>query len=145
MKLVIQRVEKASVSVSGKLVGKIDKGLLILLGVKAGDIEKSADILAAKIAKLRIMSDKDGKMNLSIKEAGGSLLVVSQFTLYSDTSKGNRPSFIKAADPQIAKSIYERFLTNLESFGIKFETGKFGEYMKIESVLDGPVTIMLEA
>ena len=144
MKLVIQRVGSASVSVSGKVVGKIQEGILILLGVKEGDVEKSADILAEKVSKLRIMSDSEDKMNLSIKEANAGVLVVSQFTLYSDTSKGNRPSFIKAANPALAKKIYERFLTNLSSLGVNFETGVFGSYMKIESSLDGPVTIILE-
>ncbi len=145
MRLVIQRVKKAKVVVKGKdkTVGEIDKGLFILMGVKEGDSKEEAEKLAEKISKLRIMADKNGKMNLSIKDVEGKILVVSQFTLYADTSKGNRPSFIKAGAPELAKDIYEYFVTQLKEKGIKVETGEFGAYMEIDTELDGPVTILL--
>ena len=147
MKLVIQRVKKAQVTVleKGEVVGKIDPGLLILVGIGEGDKEEAVDILAQKVAKLRIMADAAGKMNLSVKDAKGEILAVSQFTLYADTSDGNRPSFIKAANPDVAQNLYERFIDNLRKEGIKVETGQFGSYMKIEPELDGPVTIILES
>lgn len=145
MKLVIQRVNKASVSVNGKVVSSIGKGLFVLVGIKDGDTEKDAEFLAEKLAKLRVMSDKVGKMNLTVSDVGGEILVVSQFTLYADTSGGNRPSFIKAARPEIAKPPYEYFVNQLKGLGVKVATGKFGEYMEIETALDGPVTIILES
>lgn len=144
MKLVIQRVANAEVKVKDKTVGKIGKGLFILFGVGEGDKPEFVDHLAEKVLKLRIMSDENDKMNLDIKEAKGEILVVSQFTLYADTSKGNRPSFIKAANPDKARDIYRRFVQNLIKQGVKVETGKFGEYMFIDSTADGPVTIILE-
>ena len=144
MRLVVQRVSKASVSVKDSVVGKIDKGLFVLVGVKEGDTEKDAEILADKLAKLRIMADIKDKMNLSVKDVRGEILAVSQFTLYGDTSKGNRPSFIKAADPRLAERIYNHFVEKLKELDVKVETGKFGEYMEIEAELDGPVTIILE-
>ncbi len=144
MRLLIQRVSKASVKVGGRVVGKISKGLLVLVGIKKGDSLKDAEILAEKISKLRVMADRQGKMNLAVPEAGGEFLVVSQFTLYADTSGGNRPSFIKAADPAVAKAIYQHFLSELKRKGLKTETGSFGDYMEITSELDGPVTIILE-
>ncbi|OGM57797.1 D-tyrosyl-tRNA(Tyr) deacylase [Candidatus Woesebacteria bacterium RIFCSPHIGHO2_12_FULL_46_16] len=147
MRLVIQRVKKASVKVKNteRVVGKIDKGLFVLVGVKKGDTRKDAEILAQKLAKLRIMADPDEKMNLSLKDVDGKTLVVSQFTLIADTSGGNRPSFINAADPKEAKDIYEYFVTKLEEMGMRVETGSFGDYMEIETLLDGPVTIILES
>lgn len=151
MRLVVQRVNKASVSAKNKVVGKIDKGLFVLVGVKEGDIEKDADVLAEKLAKLRIMADEKGKMNLSVNDlpaqagVGAKILAVSQFTLYADTSKGNRPSFIKAAEPKLAKEIYEQFVGKLKELGIKVETGSFGEYMEIDAKLDGPVTILISS
>ncbi len=145
MKLVIQRVTKARVSITGKVVGRIEKGLFVLFGAAKGDTPQKALFLADKVAKLRVMADENGKMNLSVKEIkDASLLVVSQFTLYADTSAGNRPSFIQAAEPEIALNLYNLFIERLRSLGIKVETGKFGEYMKIESFLDGPVTIVME-
>jgi D-tyrosyl-tRNA(Tyr) deacylase len=144
MRLVIQRVSRASVKVEDSLVGEINKGLLVLVGVKKEDTEKNAEILAEKLAKLRVMADRQGKMNLSVKEVGASILVISQFTLYADTSGGNRPSFINAALPDAARKIYEHFVSELKKKGIKVETGSFGSYMTIESSLDGPVTIILE-
>jgi D-tyrosyl-tRNA(Tyr) deacylase len=132
MRLVIQRVKRAKVSVKGKnkIVGKINKGLFILMGVKEGDSKEDAEKLA-------------GKMTLSIKDVDGEVLVVSQFTLYADTSKGNRPSFIKAGVPELARDIYEHFVSQLKEKGIKVETGEFGAYMEIDAELDGPVTIIL--
>ncbi len=145
MRLVIQRVKRAKVFIKekNKVVGKINKGLFILIGVKEGDFKEDAEKLAEKVSKLRIMADKEGKMNLSIKDVGGEILVVSQFTLYADTRKGNRPSFIKAGVPGLAKDIYEHFVTQLKEKGIKVETGEFGAYMEIDTELDGPVTIIL--
>jgi D-tyrosyl-tRNA(Tyr) deacylase len=143
MKLVIQRVNSASVSVDRKIVGKIDKGLFVLVGVKEDDSKDDADVLAEKLKKLRIMADENDKMNLSLQE-DQKLLVVSQFTLHADTSKGNRPSFVKAADPKKAKEIYEYFISSLKRSGAEVETGEFGAYMLINTELDGPVTIILE-
>jgi len=146
MRLVIQRVKKASVRVkeSGEIVGKIEKGLFVLVGVAEGDTEKNSEILAEKLAKLRVMPDDSGKMNLTVNEVGGKILAVSQFTLIADTSKGNRPSFIKAAKPELAEKIYNHFVEKLQKLGVKVETGKFGEYMEIDADLDGPVTIIIE-
>lgn len=145
MRLIIQRVSKASVKVEGKIVGEIDKGLFVLVGVKKGDQNKEAEALAEKLFKLRIMADKEGKMNLSVLEVKGEFLVVSQFTLYADTSGGNRPSFIQAAQQTNAKKIYEYFVARLKEKAAKVETGSFGEYMEIKLLNDGPVTILLES
>lgn len=144
MRLIISRVSRASVKANGKTVGQIAKGLFVLLGVKKGDTEKNAEELAEKLSKLRVMADKEDKMNLSVKDIAGEILVVSQFTLYADTSGGNRPSFIQAAEPETAKRIYEKFVMKVREKGIKVETGSFGDYMEIETLLDGPVTILLE-
>lgn len=144
MRLIIQRVKKAKVSASGKVVGQIGKGLFVLVGVKKGDSENEAERMAEKLSKLRVMADEEGKMNLGVKDVGAELLVVSQFTLYADTSGGNRPSFTHAAEPKAAKKIYEHFLAKLREKEIKVETGSFGDYMEISSELDGPVTIFLE-
>ena len=147
MRLLVQRVKSAKVKVAktGKTVGKIEKGLLVLLGVKQGDAENDADILAEKLAKLRVMADEKEKMNLSVKDIDAEVLVVSQFTLYADTSGGNRPSFIKAAEPVLAEKLYKLFVSKLRGLGIKVETGSFGEYMEIDAELDGPVTIIMES
>ena len=126
----------------GKTVGKIGKGYFVLVGVKKGDSEKDAEMLAVKLLKLRVMADEEGKMNLALKDAGGEILVVSQFTLYADTSGGNRPSFINAGLPDEAKKIYEHFVAKLREGGVKVATGSFGDYMEISCVLDGPVTIL---
>lgn len=144
MKLVIQRVEKAKViRVSdGKVTGEVGRGFFILVGFKKGDTEKEVEILADKLMKLRVMSDPNDKMNLSVGDIGGKILVVSQFTLYADTSGGNRPSFINAEDPDKAEKLYEYFIGQLRSKNLEVETGSFGDYMKIEAVLDGPVTIL---
>jgi len=144
MRAIVQRVSSAQVSVKGKMVGKINAGYFVLLGITSSDTQKTAEKLAVKISKLRLMRDESDKMNLDLKTANASCLVVSQFTLYADTSKGNRPSFVKAADPKQAKLLYEFFIKTLESQNIKTETGKFGAYMDIDAKLDGPVTIFLE-
>jgi D-tyrosyl-tRNA(Tyr) deacylase len=144
MRLVVQRVKEAMVKriSDGAVVGKIGNGYFVLVGVGKEDTLEDTEALAAKLLKLRVMADENGKMNLSIKEACGEILVVSQFTLYADTSGGNRPSFINAALPEDAKKIYEHFVNELKESGIKVETGSFGDYMEIETILDGPVTIL---
>jgi D-tyrosyl-tRNA(Tyr) deacylase len=145
MRILLQRVTSGKVSIKEKIISQIGKGYVLLLGVKEGDSEKEAEILAEKIANLRVMSDKENKMNLSIKDAGGSILVVSQFTLYADLSAGRRPSFIKAAKPEIANKLYQYFIAKLKSLGIKdVQSGEFGSYMSVEIVNDGPVTILLD-
>lgn len=145
MRLVIQRISKGRVIITktGEIVGQIERGLFVLVGVKEGDTEESAENLAKKLLKLRVMADTEEKMNLSVKDANAKVLVVSQFTLYADTSGGNRPSFIEAAKPPQAEKIYETFVEFVAK-DIAVQTGKFGEYMTIEVVLDGPVTIVLE-
>lgn len=144
MRLVVQRVEKAKVTrvSDGKIVGEIGKGLFVLVGFKRGDTEKESEILADKLSKLRVMADKEEKMNLSVKDIGAKMLIVSQFTLYANTQGGNRPSFIEAEDPVIAKKLYEHFIQMVREKGIEVETGSFGDYMKIDAILDGPVTIL---
>jgi D-tyrosyl-tRNA(Tyr) deacylase len=144
MKLIIQRVNQTSVAVSGKIVGQISKGLFVLVGIKDGDSKNDALELSKKLVKLRIMSDKNNKMNLSVLDTSSEILVVSQFTLYADTKGGNRPSFIKAAEPSVAREIYEHFVSELEKLGAKVATGEFGSYMNIDAKIDGPVTIVLE-
>ena len=155
MRLVVQRVNSASVSVNKKTVGEIEKGLFVLFGAGDGDTKEQAEVLADKLAKLRVMSDENdptspkatrgqGKMNLSVKDVDASILVVSQFTLYADTSAGNRPSFIKAAKPEIANELYKYFIENLRKHDINVQTGSFGEYMNISTEIDGPVTILFE-
>lgn len=144
MKLVIQRVGRAELSSGGELVSEIGKGLLVLAGFHLDDTVEKADYMADKLSKMRIMADENDKMNKAVKETGGEFLVVSQFTLYADTSGGNRPSFIKAARPETARPLYERLIERLKLNGEIVKTGKFGEYMKIDCELDGPVTIVLE-
>lgn len=147
MKIVIQRVKEASVTrvSDNKIVGKIGLGLFVLVGFKKGDTEKTVELLTAKLLKLRVMSDELGKMNLSIKDVNGEFLVVSQFTLCADTSGGNRPSFVNAEEPEEAKKLYDLFVFKIRESGIKTETGSFGDYMKINAELDGPVTILIES
>ncbi len=144
MKAIVQRVQKASVTVSGKLIAEIGNGLLILLGVGKEDNEENARILAEKISHLRIFADEQGKMNLSVLDINGSAIVVSQFTLFADTRKGNRPSFIDAATPEIASPLCDRFAEKLQQMGIPTQTGEFGTHMMVEILNDGPVTISLE-
>jgi D-tyrosyl-tRNA(Tyr) deacylase len=144
MRAVVQRVASASVSVDGKTISSIDRGLLILLGVGPTDTEDVAQQLAKKIAAMRIFPDADGKMNLSVREAGGAAIVVSQFTLYADTRKGNRPSFIGAAAPDLASPLCARFVEYLTEEEVPTQTGEFGAHMLVSLVNDGPVTILLE-
>lgn len=144
MRLVIQRVKNAKVTTEEKIAGQIGKGLFVLLGVGQGDRSEYVDILADKLVKMRLMADDEGKINLSVADIGGEILVVSQFTLFADVSKGNRPSFVKAAKPELAKELYEHFVRRLEEKGVKVATGSFGDYMQIQSTADGPVTITLE-
>jgi len=144
MKLVIQRVTKASVSVQEKIISEIGNGFLILLGIGKEDTEETIRKIAEKIVKLRIMSDENDKMNKSILDVDGEILVVSQFTLLADTTGGNRPSFIDAAPPEQAKELYELFVEELIQLGVKkVETGNFGAYMRVSLINDGPVTIIL--
>ena len=144
MKLVVQRVKKAEVKVDGNIIGKIDKGFLVLIGIKVGDTKEQADYLVKKLCNLRVFSDENDKMNLSIKDVKGKLLIVSQFTLYGDCSQGNRPSFIEAARPEEANPLYEYFCEQCEQNNIKVEKGIFGADMKVELINDGPVTIIIE-
>jgi len=141
----VQRVKRASVSVDGEIVGNIKEGLFVLLGVGEDDTEKQVGALADKVAKLRILSDNDDKMNLSVMDKKAQILVVSQFTLYANTKKGNRPSFVNAAKPKKAKKLYEYFVESLRQKGVKVETGEFGAMMTIDTQLDGPVTINLKS
>ena len=144
MKLVVQRVTNASVEVDNKIVGKIGKGFLVLFGAGKGDTEEQADYLAEKLCNLRVFEDENDKMNLSIKDIDGELLVVSQFTLYADCRKGNRPSFIDAAKPQEANELYEYFMDRCKKLVKNVEKGIFGADMKVSLLNDGPVTIILE-
>ena len=144
MKLVVQRVKNAKVEVERKIVGKIDKGYLVLLGVTHNDTREIADYLVKKICNLRVFEDENGKMNLNIKQVEGELLIVSQFTLYGDCTEGNRPSFTNAAKPDLAKELYEYFCDKCAENDIKVEKGIFGADMKVRLLNDGPVTIILE-
>ena len=146
MRVVIQLVKQASVAVEGKLISEIKKGYLILLGIIDEDAQEDINWLAGKIARLRIFSDENGAMNNSIIEANGDVIVVSQFTLQAKTKKGNRPSFIKAARPEIAIPLYEKFIIQLENeLGKKVQTGKFGAIMDVALINDGPVTILIDS
>lgn len=144
MKLVIQRVEHASVTVDGEVVGRINGGFLVLVGIGTEDGEKECERLAAKMINLRIFSDENGKTNLSLKDVGGELLVISQFTLYADCRKGNRPNFLMAKEPNEAKRLYEYFAELCRREIPVVETGIFGADMKVELLNDGPFTIVLE-
>ncbi|MES2588389.1 MAG: D-aminoacyl-tRNA deacylase [Bacteroidota bacterium] len=146
MRIVLQRVSEASVVIENEIHNKIEKGLLILLGIEESDEKKDADYLIQKISNMRIFGDEEGKMNLSIQDIKGEFLVISQFTLYANTKKGNRPSFISAAKPEIAIPLYEYFLENLKiSSNLIVKAGVFGADMKVGLINDGPVTIMLES
>ena len=144
MRALIQRVSKASVTVEGQAISAIEKGLLILLGVGHGDTEAQSEFLAEKVANLRIFEDEQGKTNLSVLDVKGEAIVVSQFTLYADTRKGRRPSFIDAALPDVAEPLVTRFAELLRGHGVPTQTGKFGAHMLVEIHNDGPVTISLE-
>ena len=144
MKLVSQRVKKASVEVENKIVGKIEQGFLVLLGVGPEDTKETADFLVKKLINLRVFKDENGKMNRALKDINGELLIVSQFTLYADCSGGNRPSFTNAAKPDKANELYEYFIQKCKEENIKVEHGIFGADMQVELLNDGPVTILLE-
>ena len=145
MRAVIQRASRAQVSVDSELCGKIDRGLLVLLGVGNSDTEADADYLVEKILGLRIFEDQTGKMNLSVVDTGGSMLVVSQFTLYGDVRRGKRPSFDDAAPADLARHLYEYFVEKVRAASMVCETGRFRAMMKVELVNDGPVTILLDS
>ena len=144
MRTVIQRVKYAKVSVDGKILGEIDKGLLVLLGVTHEDTIKEVQWLANKTKNLRIFEDKEEKMNLSLENVKGKVLIISQFTLYGNSIKGNRPSFIQAAKPDFAKELYLKFIEEFKNFGIETQEGEFGADMKVELLNDGPVTIIID-
>lgn len=145
MRAVVQRVSRAQVSVNAEIAGQIGPGLLVLLGVGRNDTEQDATYLADKITSLRIFEDAEGKMNRSVQEVAGSVLVVSQFTLYGDVRRGKRPSFDAAAPPETARQLYEFFVQQIRSSGLRCETGRFQETMKVELVNEGPVTILLDS
>jgi D-tyrosyl-tRNA(Tyr) deacylase len=145
MRAVVQRVERASVAAGGQVVGKIGPGLLVLLGVSKSDQESDADYLIDKIIGLRIFEDEQGKMNRSVAEVSGAILMVSQFTLYGDVRRGKRPSFDEAARPEEARRLYEYAVTRIRDAGLRCETGEFQAMMKVSLVNDGPVTILLDS
>ena len=146
MRVVIQRVGEAKVKVDGETIGEIGSGLLVLAGFEANDNQKDLEWMSGKICKLRIFNDENGVMNISVKDAGGDILLVSQFTLHADAQKGNRPSYIKAARPEIAIPLYEQFIKQVEfDLGKSIQTGKFGADMKVSLMNDGPVTILLDS
>lgn len=145
MRAVVQRVKKSSVTVDGKIVGKIGNGLLVLLGVGEEDDNKDLEYMIDKVLGLRIFQDENDKMNLSLLDIEGELLVVSQFTLYGDVRKGKRPSFTKSAHPDIANKLYEEFIEKTKEKGIKVEHGIFGAHMDVDLINDGPVTILLDS
>ena len=146
MKFVIQRVASSSVKVDNKVIGAIGKGFMVLIGVADGDTKEIADKMIDKMIKLRIFEDSEGKTNLSLNDVGGELLLVSQFTLYADCKKGNRPSFIKAGKPEFANEMYEYIIDKCKTYqGLKVERGEFGADMKVELINDGPFTIVLDS
>jgi len=145
MRAVVQRVRRAEVSVGGECLGRIGSGFAVLLGVARDDTEADAEFVADRILGLRVFADAAGKMNLALDAIGGELLVISQFTLLADTSGGRRPSFIRAAPPEIAEALYERFISLARDRGVRVETGRFGAHMELALVNDGPVTIILDS
>lgn len=145
MRAVVQRVSRAGVKVEEKIIGKIDRGILLLLGVEESDEEKDLEYMCDKIPNLRIFEDEEGKMNKSLLDVGGSLLVISQFTLLGDARKGRRPSFTQAARPEKAIPMYERFIDSMKEKNITTEAGEFGAHMEVELINDGPVTILLDS
>jgi D-aminoacyl-tRNA deacylase len=145
MRACVQRVSRAGVTIAGELVGQIERGLLVLLGVAVGDTDDDAKQMAQKIVDLRVFEDDAGKMNRSLADAAGAMLVVSQFTLLGDCRKGRRPSFIEAAPPEEAQRLYRLFVTEVQHRGIHVETGRFREHMEVSLVNDGPVTLLLDS
>ncbi|SFJ85406.1 D-tyrosyl-tRNA(Tyr) deacylase [Marinilactibacillus piezotolerans] len=145
MRLVIQRVTEAQVKVNGEIKGSIETGMVVLVGICHSDTEEDINYLVRKVKNMRIFEDNEGKMNLSLAQVGGSILSISQFTLYADTKKGNRPSFVDAARPDQAIPLYEKFNYALSSEGINVQTGRFGEDMKVSLLNDGPVTIVIDS
>ena len=145
MRAVVQRVSRASVTVAGEIVGEIARGFLVLLGVAEGDTTDDADYLAQKIAGLRVFEDPEGKMNLALADVGGAMLVVSQFTLMGDCRKGRRPGFDRAARPEVADPLYQRFVAQVRELGLTVATGKFQAQMDVELVNDGPVTLLVDS
>ena len=146
MRVVIQRCSRAEVRIAGAVVGKINRGFLLLVGVADGDTQHEADVLAKKVVQMRVFEDAEGKMNLSLHDVSGAILSISQFTLYADCRKGNRPSFIRAARPETAEPLYDYFNRVLrEQYGLQVETGRFGADMKVDFINDGPVTILLDS
>ena len=145
MRFVIQRVSKASVSVGGEVIGAIDRGYMVLIGVSETDTEQDADKLIAKMLKLRIFEDAEGKTNLDLMTVGGNLLMISQFTLYADLKKGNRPSFVHAGSPEKARQLYEYILERCRNFRPDIQHGIFGEHMEVSLINDGPFTILLDS
>lgn len=146
MRVVVQRCSRAEVRIEGDVVGQIAKGFVLLVGVTDGDTQSEAEYLAKKVAQMRVFEDAEGKMNLGLKEVDGSILSISQFTLYADCRKGNRPSFIRAARPEVAEPLYAYFNQCLRTeYGLTVETGRFGADMKVDFINDGPVTIILDS
>lgn len=145
MRAVIQRVSQASVTVAGEITGEIDRGFLVLLGVAEDDTQDDVIYLAAKIAGLRVFEDDDGKMNRSLADVDGRMLVVSQFTLLGDCRKGRRPSFVRAARPELAEELYRSFVAEVEGQGIPVETGRFQQHMDVQLTNDGPVTLLVDS
>jgi D-aminoacyl-tRNA deacylase len=144
MRVVVQRVSRASVSIAGRVTGQVERGFCLLVGFTHADAAEQVDWMVEKVAGLRVLGDAEGKMNLALADVGGAVLVVSQFTLYGDAAKGRRPSFIDAARPEVAIPLYERFCAGLRGRGLRVETGEFGAMMEVEIHNDGPVTLLLE-
>lgn len=145
MRVVLQRCTRAEVRIDGQTVGQIGKGFMCLVGITEGDTTADADLLAKKVAQMRVFEDEQGKMNLALKDVCGAILSISQFTLYADCRKGNRPSFIRAARPEVAEPLYDYFNSQLrETYEITVETGRFGADMKVDFINDGPVTILMD-
>ena len=146
MRIVVQRCSRAEVRIEGQVVGRIGKGFMLLVGITDGDTTAEADLLAKKVAQMRVFEDSEGKMNLGLKDVDGAILSISQFTLYADCKKGNRPSFIRAARPEVAEPLYDYFNQVLRTqYSLHVETGRFGADMKVDFLNDGPVTIILDS
>ncbi|MBG9983379.1 D-tyrosyl-tRNA(Tyr) deacylase [Aerococcaceae bacterium DSM 111022] len=145
MRIIIQKAKKAAVKVDEKTISSIDKGFVVFVGITHDDSQKDADYCARKVANMRLFEDQDDKTNLSLADVGGSVLSISQFTLYANTRKGNRPSFVNAADPEVANNLYEYFNEQLRSYDLVVETGVFGAHMEIDFINDGPMTILIDS